>query len=126
MTNLTTPHLKFLLDQATPGPWEYDPGDGLDGRYIGDSNIWGMCIGVEANGEGSDCSDADLALAAVAPELNQEVLRLREELIAWADDEARAHNALVERAQKEGNVGIITTHKTVYNRILEILGEHND
>ena len=126
MTDLTTMHLKCLLEQATPGPWEYDPGEGPDARYIGDSNIWGMCIGVEANGEGSDCSDADLALAAAAPELNQEVLRLREELIAWADDEARAHNALVRRAQESEGAGIITTHKTIYNRILEILGEYDD
>lgn len=126
MTNLTTPHLKCLLDQTTPGPWEYDPGEGPDARYIGDSNIWGMCIGVEANGEGSDCSDADLALAAAAPELNQEVLRLREALIAWANDETQAHNALMKRAQEAGDVGTITTHQTICNRIIEILGEHND
>ncbi|WP_236882781.1 hypothetical protein, partial [Corynebacterium parakroppenstedtii] len=24
VTDLTTTHLKFLLEQATPGPWEYD------------------------------------------------------------------------------------------------------
>lgn len=28
MTDLTTMHLKCLLSQATPGPWEYDPGAG--------------------------------------------------------------------------------------------------
>ena len=54
------------------------------------------------------------------------MLRLREELIAWADDEARAHNALVRRAQESEGAGIITTHKTIYNRILEILGEYDD
>ena len=24
MTDITTTHLKLLLDQATPGPWEYE------------------------------------------------------------------------------------------------------
>lgn len=126
MTNLTTPHLKCLLDQATPGPWEYDPGEAVDERCIVNLDTTTPCIAIVSNEEGSDCSDADLALAAAAPELNQEVLRLREELIAWADDEARAHNALVRRAQESEGAGIITTHKTIYNRILEILGEHND
>ena len=78
MTDLTTMHLKCLLEQSSPGPWEYDPGDSRDGRYIGDSDTWGMCIGVEANGAGSSCSDHDLNLAAAAPELAQEVIRLRD------------------------------------------------
>lgn len=59
-------------------------------------------------------------------DLAQEVIRLREELIDWANDEARAHNALVKRAQEAGGAGIVSTHKTIYNRIWEILGEPND
>lgn len=59
-------------------------------------------------------------------ELAEEVIRLREELIDWANDEARAHNALVKRAQEAGGAGIVSTHKTIYNRIWEILGDHND
>lgn len=78
MTDITTMHLKQLLDEAAPGPWGYFPGDGPDERYIGDPDIWGMCIGVDANGEGSSCGDADLTLAAAAPELAAEVLRLRD------------------------------------------------
>lgn len=58
-------------------------------------------------------------------DLAQEVIRLREELIDWANDEAQAHNALVKRAQEAGGAGIITTHKTIYNRIWEILGDHD-
>ena len=80
---------------------------------------------MDANGHGSSCSDHDLTLAAAAPQLAQEVIRMREELIAWANDEAQAHNALVKRAQEAGGAGIITTHKTIYNRILEILGDHD-
>lgn len=85
MTDITTTHLKHLLDQATPGPWEYDPGDGPDDRYIGDSTTWGMCIGVEENGAGSSCSDDDLTLAALAPELAREVIHLRGALLATAN-----------------------------------------
>ena len=59
-------------------------------------------------------------------DLAQEVIRLREELIDWANDEARAHNSLVKRAQEAGGAGIISTHKTIYNRIWEILGVTNE
>ena len=75
MNNLTTEQLEHLLDNATPGPWEYVPGNTPDGRYIGNNDTWGMCIGVEANGEGSSCSDADLELAAHAPEIAQQLTR---------------------------------------------------
>ena len=80
MTDLTTMHLKCLLEKATPGPWEYVTGDTPDGRYIGNTDSMAMCIGVEANGEGSSCGDADLNLAAAAPELAREVLQMRSEL----------------------------------------------
>lgn len=126
MTDLSTTNLKHLLDQATPGPWEYIAGDSPDGRCIANPGSMTMCIGVDANGKGSSCEDADLNLAATAPELAEEVIRLREELIDWANDEARAHNALVKRAQEAGGAGIITTHKTIYNRIWEILGDHDE
>ena len=77
MTDLTTTHLKCLLDQATPGPWEYYPGQQGDERCVIDSETWNMCINPTPNGAGSSCSDAELSLAALAPELAQEVIRLR-------------------------------------------------
>ena len=80
MTDFTTAHLECLLEQATPGPWEYIPGEAIDERCIGNPGSMTMCIGVEANGAGSSCSDADLNLAAAAPELAREVLRMRKEL----------------------------------------------
>lgn len=80
MTDLTTMHLKCLLEKATPGPWEYIPGEAVDERCIGNPGSMTMCIGVEANGEGSSCGNADLTLAAAAPELAQEVIRLREHI----------------------------------------------
>lgn len=95
MTDLTTTHLQHLLDQATPGPWEYDPGEQEDERCIIDAETWNMCINPEPNGAGSSCSDADLNLAAAAPELAQEVIRLRGEikgLIAAMEDKAGVSN----------------------------------
>ena len=80
MNNLTDPHLKHLLSQATPGPWEYDPGEQEDERCIIDAETWNMCINPTSNGEGSSCSDAELYLAALAPELAQEVIQLRDAL----------------------------------------------
>ena len=80
MTDLSTTNLKRLLTEATPGPWEYITGDSPDGRCIGNPGSMTMCIGVDANGHGSSCSDHDLTLAAAAPQLAQEVLRLRNEM----------------------------------------------
>lgn len=121
MTDLSTTNLKRLLNEATPGPWhvwdayedeEYRPDTalqlhGVDGEYLG------IMHGPDAH------------LTAMTLDLAQEVLRMREELIDWANDEARAHNALVKQAPEAGGAGIITTHKTIYNRILEILGDHD-
>ena len=46
MTDLATMHLKCLLEQATPGPWEYTPGEAIDERCIGNPGSMTMCIGV--------------------------------------------------------------------------------
>lgn len=81
MSDLTTANLQHLLDQATPGPWEYWLGEEPDERYIIDIETFGsMCIHITPNGAGSSCSDYDLNLAALAPELAEEVLRLRDAL----------------------------------------------
>lgn len=132
MPDLTTMHLKCLLDQATPGPWEYKLEDGyIMGDLVEILNGWIQTAdGKTVLGTGLEINDEqelrNLALAATAPELAEEVIRFREELIDWANDEARAHNALVKRAQEAGGAGIVSTHKTIYNRIWEILGETND
>lgn len=91
MTDLTTMHLKCLLEQATPGPWEYDPGEQEDERCIIDTETWNMCINPTPNGAGSSCSDYDLELAAHAPALARELIRLRGEikgLITAMEDKA--------------------------------------
>lgn len=122
MTDLSTKHIQRLLAEATPGPWEargyYMDGEprpddshqirSADGEYLG------IMHGPDAH------------LTAMTPDLAQENLRMREELIGWANDEARAHNALVKRTPEAGGAGTITTHKTIYNRIWEILGDHDE
>ena len=121
MTDLSTPNLKRLLAEAAPGPWEvratYEDGDPRPDTscqiFSADEKYLGIVHSPHA------------ALAAAAPEIAQETLRLREELIDWANDEAQAHNSLVKQAPEAGGAGIITTHKTIYNRILDILGDHD-
>lgn len=121
MTDLSTTNLKRLLAETSPGPWEAR-GYYMDGeprpdetyamRDAEDEHL-GIMHGQEAH------------LVALGPELAQEVIRMREELIGWANDEAQAHKALVKRTQEAVGAGIITTHKTIYNRILDILGDHD-
>ncbi|OFP63520.1 hypothetical protein HMPREF2978_00630 [Corynebacterium sp. HMSC074C01] len=121
MTDLSTTNLKRLLAEAAPGPWEaratYEDGyprpDTSCQIFSADEKYLGIVHSPHA------------AIAAAAPEVAHEVLRMREELIDWANDEAQAHNALVKQAPEAGGAGIITTHKTIYNRILEILGDHD-
>ena len=80
MTNLSTESLQQLLDNAGPGPWDYVPGDAPDERCIVNLDTTTPCIAIVENDAGSDCTDDDLNLAALAPELAREVIRLRTEL----------------------------------------------
>ena len=79
MTDLTTTHLKHLLDQATTGPWTVED-DGYDiivGNAEGHRMGWGDQVRFKF--EAGD-KKHDTALAALAPELAQEVIRLRGEI----------------------------------------------
>lgn len=126
MTDLSTKHLQHLLEQSTLGPWEYEGPKFQEITALDDAELEQPVISLDLYTEKEFCNrPADMNLAAHAPELAEEVLRLREELIDWANDEARAHNALVKRAQESGGAGIVSTHKTIYNRIWEILGDYD-
>lgn len=80
--------LKTLLAEATPGPWE------LSTRFECDNTayeIGPLCVETEF-GEVIAPSSADLELAALAPVLLAEVIRLREELGVYVhemEDEIR-------------------------------------
>ena len=120
MTDLSTTRIKCLLEKATPGPWEYDPGEAPDERCIIDVETWNMCINPTPNGEGSSCSDYDLELAALAPQLAQEVINLRDAL-GYLMEETRlaAENSQDVIVQKRVVNAIQTT-------IIKILGEHDE
>lgn len=125
MTDLSTANLKRLLDEAAPGPWERHPDNprmlcNLERKFAVHAEL--------TKGKGAAPQPEDVAnteLIALAPQLAQEVLRMREELMDWANDEARAYNALVKQAQEIGRAGIVSTRRATYNRILEILGDHD-
>lgn len=70
--------LKQLRDRITPGPWlvNVDESD-VDATYIYTDDGM-LCMSLNPIGSGSSYARADLDLAALAPELLDEVIRLRE------------------------------------------------
>lgn len=117
MSDLTTTNLKQLFDQATPGPWKVGDTE-LPDSIASDSGrgvLWNSDQAV------SWCyKDEDVYLAALAPELAEEVLRMRLELSsmrhAWED---MSTNPV--RTPTEQN---LAAH--VLDHIDSILGETND
>ena len=84
MTDLTTMHLKCLLEKAAPGPWESsavvdalckDWDSYLLHLYMGNT-----CLSQVSSVQYEDESYESLNLAAHAPELAQEVINLRDAL----------------------------------------------
>ena len=74
MTDLSTTNLKRLLAEATPGPWKHDDEVGeILGAYYEKNGM-----GYIPNVGYADDSNADLI--ALAPELAEEVLRMREQV----------------------------------------------
>lgn len=116
MTDLTTMHLKCLLEKATPGPWDYDPGEQEDERCIIDTETWNMCINPTPNGAGSSCSDYDLELAAHAPALARELIRLRGEI-----------KGLITAMEDKATTGESQSPAVIAGFLKEIvLGEHDE
>ena len=73
MTDLTTTHLKHLLDQATTGPWEAKDSDCITSEH--GEVLWNADQAVDWNR-----NDHDVHLAALAPQLAQEAINLRDAL----------------------------------------------
>lgn len=125
MNNLTTDHLKNLLSQATPGPWESRYG--VAGVPEGWDEYWVILqMGRHRLPLRSphypleDEEYANFDLAALAPELAQEVIRLRDAL-GYLMEETRlaAENSDDVIAQKRVADAIKTT-------VAKILGEHDE
>lgn len=81
MTDLTTTYLKCLLEQTTPGPWEYEGSQFQEITALDDAELEQPVISLDRYAEKDLCNrPADMNLAAHAPELAQEVIRLREHI----------------------------------------------
>ena len=82
MSDLTTTNLKHLLDQAAPGPWkssasEYGVPEGWDEYWLA-LHMGHTCLSTIGLDEPlPEEAYASSDLAALAPELAQEVIRLR-------------------------------------------------
>ena len=115
MSNLATMHLKCLLEQATPGPWTVED-DGYDiivGNAEGHRMGWGDQVRFKF--EAGD-KKHDTALAALAPELAQEVIRLRGEI-----------KGLIAAMEVKAATGESQSPAVIAGHLKEkVLGETND
>lgn len=81
MSNLTATQIQRLLDQATPGPWEYEGPQFQEITTLDQEGLEQSVISLDRYSEKETCNrPADMNLAAHAPQLAQEVLRMRREL----------------------------------------------
>ena len=116
MTDLTTARLQHLLDQATTGPWETIE------AYPDGTPRWDMSRQIRsADGEYLGIMHGQNAhLAALAPELAQEVINLRDAL-GYLVEETRlaAENSDDAVVQKRVADAIKTT-------VAKIQGDHDE
>ena len=117
----TSSGLREMLDEATPGPW----------RDV-EASICERCAHVRASATIVCSADmADASLIALAPQLAEEVIRLREEIdrLKWhcldsvqvAEAEARLADGEREKARQEGRA------EAYYSTYLQITqGQHKE
>ncbi|ACP33608.1 hypothetical protein cauri_2015 [Corynebacterium aurimucosum ATCC 700975] len=127
---MSTANLKRLLAEATPGPWRAEVGaagvpEGWDEHWLalhmGHNSMYD--VGREPPAEEEY---ANFKLAALAPQLAQEVLRMREELRELRDQ-------LKKRSEHYGKVelstdpldGIQLEDNYAEDEISRILGDHD-
>lgn len=120
MTDLTTNQLQRLLDQATAGPWTVKENK-WDEIIIGNRAGHARALGEQVRFLfEAGHPEADTELAALAPQLAEEVLRMRLELSsmrhAWGDMSTNPVRTPVEQN--------LAAHVLVH--IDSILGETND
>ena len=132
MSDLTTSNLKRLLGQATTGPWEFHEEGEMEHvagpewppmltyleHLVEDSD--GKCLFGNSNDKFLEDYPGNLRLAALAPQLAEEVIRLRQELTSMRHSwELISTDAM--RTPTEQN---LAAHVLVH--IDSILGEDND
>lgn len=124
MTDLSTKHIQCLLAEATPGPWRFSEGiedtpwgteEIMHEVYAAERSLFGVC--------GDSVTDeypGNLPLAAAAPDLAQEALRMREAL----HDLSEVWEAVSidpERTSSEQQLAA-----AVVDHIDQILGDHDE
>lgn len=121
MPDLTTTYLKCLLEQTTPGPWEYEGSQFQEITALDDAELEQPVISLDRYTEKDLCNrPADMNLAAHAPELAQEVINLRDAL-GYLVEETRlaAENSDDVVVQKRVVDAIKTT-------VAKIQGDHDE
>lgn len=132
MTDLTTSHLKHLLDQSTPGSWkfleekewehvagpEYPPMLTYVGHAVEDSD--GKYLFGHFNDTVLEERPGNLRLAAHASALAEEVLRMRRELESMQDAWLRMAED-PDRTPTEQNLA-----ERVVDHIRTVLRDHHD
>ena len=114
MTDLSTSNLKRLLDEATPGPWTalatYDDGAPRPDTTR-EMRAAGEYLGI--------MHTPNAELAAAAPDLAQEVLRMRTEFTSLVEDLTSIHDN-PEHSHMECLFALFTAM-----RLRNIIGHHN-
>ena len=126
MTDLTTSKLQRLLDGSSPGPWTVKNDDDWNETTVanecGHAMTWGdqVRFNMEAGNP-----DADPRLAALAPQLAQEVIRLRKELRKIRSD---LHETTLCDGGTTGPYlqGATAQAAATIKQIDHILGEHDE
>lgn len=121
MTDLTTAHLRHLLAQSTLGPWEYEGPQFQEITTLDDAGLEQPVISLDRYTEIDLCNrPADLNLAAAAPDLAEEVLRMRREL----ESMKRAWLGMVADPECTPTEQDFAAH--VVNHIDSVLGDHDE
>ena len=113
MTDLTTTHLKHLLDQATPGPWKAKDSDCITSEH--GEVLWNADQAVDWSR-----NDHDVNLAAAAPQLAQEVINLRDALGYLVEETRLAAENSDDVVVRERVADAIKT------TVAKIQGDHDD
>ena len=132
----TSSELREMLDEATPGPWGFDQ---LDQQWAGcppSTEFWVYgesprdIAAVEVIAEYHGQTERNFTLISLAPQLAEEVIRLREEIdrLKWhcldsvqvAEAEVRLADGEREKARQEGRA------EAYYSTYLQITQEQHE
>ena len=121
MPDLTTTHLKRLLDQATPGPWEYEGSQFQEITTLDQDGLEQAVISLDRYTEKETCNrPADMNLAAHAPQLAEDLIHQLDALVYLIEE-------VISAAENTNDVET-TKHITeaIKTTIEKIKGDHDE